>query len=223
MAKRALILDDDRSKAGLVSIWLSKGGVESDKVYTYDEALKRIHFKYDFLILDYFLDGEHTGSEYAAEYQKKHPGCQIYVYSAIPENIKDYTTIDVSDLENFIQDKIMVTAHRTPIETKKTETKSYDIFVIKQLLDKELNDLNDLKTVVTRHDERIAAQDKIQSELKNDLEKMSKLVSGFIADHNNDAKKIILWIAGILLSVFLTFVGIEWAIIEHLIKQLVPK
>jgi CheY-like chemotaxis protein len=217
MAKRALILDDDRTKANLVSIWLEKSCVEADKVYTYDEALKRINFKYDFLILDYFLTvGQtgQTGSDFAALYQKKHPGCQIYVYSAIPEDIKDCTAIDFNDLETFIQDKIMFA---NPSPNKGTD-KVFDIFIIKQKLDDEISDL---KAAVARHDEKITGQEKTQEDFKKDMEKLSTSVSGFITEHNNDAKKIIYWIAGILITIFLAFIGIEWAIIEHLMRQFI--
>lgn len=217
MGKRALILDDDRNKANLVSVWLEKSGVETDKVYTYDEAIKRIHLKYDLLVLDYYLDGNHTGSEFAIQYQKKHPGCQIYVYSALPGEIKDYTTIDLNDLETFIQDKILFA--KSPLDKgSEPETKAYDIFVIKQKIDDELVTL---KETVARHDEKILNHEKNQIEFKKDLEKLALSVSVFIDKHDNDAKKIIYWITGVLITVFIAFVGIEWTIIEHLVKQFV--
>lgn len=214
MGKRALILDDDRVKAGLVSNWLEKVGIESDKVYGYDEAIKRSNIKYDYLILDYFLSGSETGSDFARHYQKKHYGCQVYMYSARPESVKDYPAIDIEELENFLQEKLNNTFPKGDTKT----IKPYDIFIIKQDLDREIADL---KALVARHDEKIIIQEKIQEELKSGMLKLSSSVEKFIADHNNDDKKIIFWVAGIIFTLLTIFVGIEWAIIEHLVKQVV--
>ena len=61
----------------------------------------------------------------------------------------------------------------------------------------------------------------MQQDLKKGVETLNKTVYDFIKEHSNDARKIVIWIGGLVFSLLTIFVGLEWAIIEHLIKQVV--
>lgn len=216
MDTRALILDDDRLKATLVGTWLEKYGIDSDKAYTFEEAEARINYTYSYLFIDYFLNDKHTGSEFSKLYQKKHYGCEIYHYSGDPDRISDCTAIDILDLEAFLDDKFKNVTKEPLNNGPSNPYKSYDIYIIKQKMDEELSVL---KNTLTRHDEKILTQEKLQQDLKKGVEDLNKTVYDFIKEHSNDARKIVIWVGGLIFTLLTIFVGIEWAIIEHLIKQ----
>lgn len=213
--QRALILDDDRAKADLVGSWLEQYGISSDRAYSYQEAMGRLYVNYDFVISDYFLKDVKTGLDFINEYQKRHSGSQIYLYTSYPEKIEGCSPIVFSELEKYFNNKFKIKVPEKKEDTK--ERKMSEFFYVKNNLDKEISDL---KTIVARHDEKIKTQEKIQEELKRGINALNTMVTDFISMHSNDSKKIIFWVSGVIFTLLTIFVAIEWAIIEHLVGKL---
>lgn len=119
MAERALILDDNPSKAKLINLWLLEQGIDCDIIFSYEDAVKHSDIKYNYLILDYFLEGGNTGSDFADYYQSKHFDCTVYLYSAFPDQIVDIRPVmDFSLLKNYLR-------ARLPLEAT-----DYDVYLI---------------------------------------------------------------------------------------------
>jgi DNA-binding NtrC family response regulator len=117
--EKALILDDDPSKAKLISLWLERYDIKSDMVYNYEEALAKAENKYNYLILDYFLTGKKTGADFANYYQSKHFNCTVYLYSAFPDQVIDVRpVVDFSILRSYLTERLQIPFEMT----------DYDIF-----------------------------------------------------------------------------------------------
>jgi response regulator RpfG family c-di-GMP phosphodiesterase len=170
----ALVVDDDISKANLVKLWLGSHGIKVITLYSYHESINELSNEYDYLIIDFFLDGQCTGDNFAKVNQKKYPKCKVVIYSGKPDLTNVYGVVDFGNLERYIDEIVELPEIKNkPSISKNSEilkeiskhTKQIEIINKNIQITNEL--IGTLKVDFTEYN-------KIMIELKPLLEKLSK-------------------------------------------------
>jgi DNA-binding NtrC family response regulator len=188
----ALIVDDDISKANLIKFWLEKYGINSNIICSYHEVVSKLHDKYDYLIIDFFLDGKCTGDNFAKVYQKNNPNCKTVIYSGKPDMTGVYGVVDFGNLDQYIREMIgLKISNKCIIE--KTSNKNIKETPYKNNRQIELigSDMKEIKDLIYKINLNIIEYNKTAEELKILLNKL-------IEKKNNNIKKMILKIIGLI-------------------------
>jgi hypothetical protein len=173
-AKIALILDDDPFKANLVKNWLDNIGVISDIALSYDEALKKTRIKYDFILVDYFLDGKHIGPEFSVIYEKENVGCHIFTYTSHMDVLRNDKIINFTDLEKFLK-KRLASAYQYD------NRDPYEIYVI----DQTGIQINNINLFLKRHETLLLEHDNYFSLQENFMKSVKKEIKQLFSNDNN--------------------------------------
>jgi len=228
---RVLVFDDEDYKSRLVKAWLDNENIECevDVVTKKEDFLKKINSKYDYFLVDYFLDGSSTGDDIAKLYGERHPTCDIVVYSSFSNFLDDaseFKKINFENLHKYIKDNIK--------SNGRVSSPSYQIYEIKEIkkdiqnqgtrietlfeiIGKQESRVNSVCEAVSKHDVLLVTMKESSTRLETKVD----LVVESIAASDKTLMSRFSWLSGILITlVGLGFGFITWYI-SHLIGLVV--
>ena len=146
---KILILDDNKQLCDILTEILTNEGLVVDVVLSFEDALKKINYKYDVVLADYFLKVPQTGNDFLILYKQKHPYVQTILYSGSSE-------IDTQDTDKFLQKPIDIVELVKFIKNIKPKQQKVSNDTDKIYLLNELKfTVEQLKLDVGKHDTRI--------------------------------------------------------------------
>jgi hypothetical protein len=233
---RVLIFDDDDYKAQAVKTWIANTRLkcECDVVKTKAEFLNIIDIKYDYFLIDFYLDGSNTGDEIARLYIKKHPECDILIYSAYRnamEGINDFKKMQFDQLQDFMKEFIKGNPPSSII-TDAPSNNPYQIYEIREMrkdveqqtkrievlfdaLEKNEPRVNFISENVARHDVLLNTSKETSNRIENKLDKIHTRLDD--CDDKFDHK--FSWLAGIILA----SIGIGFILTNFYIHHLIAR
>jgi galactokinase len=178
---RVLVFDDEEYKAKLVEAWIDIEGIDCicDIVHTETEFHQKINEKnanYDFLLIDYYLNGSITGYDIAKQYIANHPSCDIVIYSAYKDSlnsVSDFKKTAFDGLQQYIKDNMKTNRPEGSVQP-------YQIYEIKEIrkdIESQEKRINKLFDIYEDQDNRVREFGESVAEQNALIEKHTKINS----------------------------------------------
>ena len=146
---KALVLDDEKDVANFVGEMLRDKDIDTDVVYSYEEALSLCRNLYDILFIDYFLENGKKGTDFVKEYKQEHRNCDVTIFTGKEDKIPEIDrllnkTVGYNKIESCINTVIeKVNNRESNMRTNNDDTETIEAKIYAHVCTKECKEMWD--------------------------------------------------------------------------------